>query len=165
MSASRPLAKAAVTAALLAVSIPAQAATDNSSETSDLKAPADAASTQSEVGLAGSVEIVSLFRSDCVPCRHELNILPSIAERHPDLLVTLLVLYDDGLVARQAGALRRPNLRIRTAHGTAEEIMARYGDDKRALPFSAALDGTGSICARHYGPLGLDLSDRWSRQC
>lgn len=165
MSMSRPLMRAAAIAVLLGVSIPARAATDKSSETADFKPPTGIASTQVGAGTARPVEIVSLFRSDCAPCRHELTILPHIAERHPGLLVTLLVLYDDGLLARLADTLRRPNLRIRVAKGTAQEIMARYGNDKQALPFSVALDRTGRVCGRHYGLLGLDLVEEWGTTC
>lgn len=165
MSMSRPLARAAAIAALLGVSAAARAGLDKPSETADLKATAGTASSQGGAGLARSVEIVSLFRSDCAPCRRELTILPSIAERHPDLLVTLLVLYDDGVVARQADSLRRPNLRVRAADGTAQEIMLRYGNDRQALPFSVALDRAGRVCGRHYGLLGLDLAEEWSEAC
>lgn len=165
MSMFRPLARAAAIAALLVVSVPARAAPADSSDTADLTAPADANLAENGAAPAWSVEIVSLFRSDCAPCLHELTILPGIAERHPEFLVTLLVLYDDGRLARQADALRRPNLRIRTADGTAKEIMARYGDDRHALPFSVALDRARRVCGRHYGLLGLNLAEEWSKSC
>lgn len=165
MSPSRPLARVAATAALLAASVSALAAADTPSESAKRSATAGTASMESGNAPARSIEIVSLFRSDCAPCRHELTILPRIAERHPDLLVTLLVLHDDGVVARQADALRRPNLRIRTAKGSAEEIMARYGNDRQALPFSVALDRSGQVCGRHYGLLGLNLADEWGKAC
>lgn len=152
--------RAAVTAALLlAVSGPARSATDTASQTTPPRSPAAGVN-----GPGRAVEIVVLFRSDCAPCRHELDILPHIAARYPDLALTLLVLQDDGMAAR-LGETGAANLRIRKADGAAEAIMARYGDARRGLPFSAALDATGRICARHYGLLGLDMVGRWRAAC
>jgi hypothetical protein len=162
----RTLVRAAAIAALLGVPDPTLAATDTSSEITAWKERADIASTLAESGEQGqAVEIVVLFRSDCAPCRHELDILPGIAAHFPDLLVTLLVLRDDGLLARQGDGLPAANLRIRKAEGQDLEMMARYGDDRRALPFSAALDAKGRICGRHFGLLGLKTVGQWREAC
>jgi len=160
------LMRAAVFTAFVGVSNSAFAASDTSSETKDLNALTGTASTKSgTVQPERAVEIVILFRSDCAPCRHELNILPGIAAHYPKLAMTLLVLRDDGLLARKSEALHLSNLRIRDVEGTERETMARYGDDRRALPFSAALDAEGRICDRHYGLLGLDTVGKWREAC
>lgn len=157
---------AAVIAALLGVSYPALSAADPSSEIAARKALSNMVVASARVGeSARAVEIVVLFRSDCPPCRHELDILPGIAAHYPDLAVTLLVLLDDGLLAKKSEALNVSNLHIRSAEGAERETMARYGDDRRALPFSAALDAKGQVCGRHYGLLGLDMVGQWREAC
>jgi hypothetical protein len=131
-----------------------------------MKSPADMAPTSPHAGRTGhTLEIVILFRSDCAPCRHELDLLPGIAAHYPDVAMTLLVLHDDGLLARKSKALQISTLRIRDIEGTERETMVRYGDDRRGLPFSAAIDAKGRICGRHYGLLGLDTVGQWREAC
>jgi thiol-disulfide isomerase/thioredoxin len=163
---SRALIKAAVIAAVVGVSNSAFAATATSSATKDSKALTSSPSTESGTNQAGrAVEIVILFRSDCAPCRHELDILPGIAAHYPDVTMTLLVLRDDGLLARKGEAFHPSNLRIHNAEGADIQTMARYGNERHALPFSAALDAKGRICGRHYGLLGLDTIGQWREAC
>lgn len=163
---SRRLFGAAATTALLGVFVPLSASADMSIDATAPKASADTTPSSPGAGTPGrAVHIVVLFRSDCPPCRHELDILPNVAARYPDLAVTLVVLQDDGLLARKADALDIDNLDIRTVNGADREIMARYGDDRRGLPFTAAMDADGRICGRHYGLLGYDIVGRWRQAC
>jgi hypothetical protein len=113
----------------------------------------------------GASRIISFWRVDCAPCLHELAILPTIAERHPAIAITLLVLKDDG---RAAAAIERdlhPNLVLETFVGDEAALLARYGDPERALPFSVALAADGAVCARRFGILGTDIADRWAEEC
>lgn len=163
---SRALKRAAAIAALVGVSNSAFSVTGTSSETNELNALTSSPSARSATDQPGrAVAIVILFRSDCAPCRHELDILPGIAAHYPDVAMTLLVLHDDGLSALKSEAFHLSNLRVQNAEGAEIQTMARYGDERRGLPFSAAIDAKGRICGRHYGLLGLDTVGQWREAC
>lgn len=117
-------------------------------------------------GAAGGADrIITFWRADCAPCLVELQTLPKIAAAHPDLQITLLVLQDDG---RGAAALERDpneNLVLEAFDGDPEALFARYGNEKRALPYSVALTAEGTVCASHYGLLGTALVAAWVVSC
>jgi hypothetical protein len=117
------------------------------------------------LGAEGASRIINFWRVDCAPCLHELAILPQIAARHPAIVITLLTLKDDGRAAQVIALDPHPNLQIESFAGDEADLLARYGNPERKLPFSVALDAAGKVCARRVGMLGTDIVDAWAAQC
>ncbi len=46
-----------------------------------------------------------------------------------------------------------------------KEVLAAFGNEKLAMPFSVALHADGSICKRRYGILGTDIVKEWAKTC
>ena len=44
-------------------------------------------------------------------------------------------------------------------------LLRAFNDQHLALPFSMALDGKGTVCARRAGLLGLNIIKDWRKQC
>ncbi len=101
--------------------------------------------------------LVVFWRSDCAPCAQEMRVLPVIAAEHPDMAIAL--------VALDGGAPPPMPANVEVMRGEGLAMMRRFGNDRRALPYSVMLHGDGSVCARHYGVLGTDSVSEWVKSC
>ncbi len=108
---------------------------------------------------APQLQIVSLWRSDCAPCLHELALLPGLARAHPDVRFKIISLK--GHITSDQWP---PNLTTQY-NADDETLFARYGDSRRALPFSVALNAQGGVCAQHEGILAEDTVNEWMNTC
>ena len=114
--------------------------------------------------LRGHKSLLVFWRSDCLPCQHEIRILPYLADTYSQLPITLIALQD----AQQA----RPHLadmpelvQVWVAKDDGAKVLAAFGDKKKALPFSVILDEKGRVCYSHYGLVGTQAIDDGSKKC
>ena len=113
----------------------------------------------------GHAMLVAFWRSDCLPCLKEMKLLPDMAKANPNLPIALISLQDAEHTAAHLSPMP-DNVHVLLAEGDGKQVLTAFGDDKAlALPFSAMLDKNGSVCARHYGILGVETLKVWQKAC
>lgn len=115
--------------------------------------------------------IIAFFRSDCAPCRVELKTLPKIAAQNGEVNVYVVVMQDKAQFAPALNSewegtdLPRNISVIQSQEMDNKKLLAAFGNDKQALPYSVALHKGGAICGQHYGVLGTDIAKEWATTC
>lgn len=114
--------------------------------------------------LKGEQTLVMFWRSDCAPCLEEMKILPDLAKKNASLTIALVSLQNAEATSANLPSLPH-NVQVFIAQGDGKEVLAKFGDEKLALPFSLMLNADGSVCKKHYGIIGTDIVKDWQKQC
>lgn len=108
--------------------------------------------------------IVIFYSSDCAPCHLEMNMLPELmqAMEGGHIAVVSLTSPDKELVEKLNGL----DIQIIDASDQdASALLRAFNDQHLALPFSFAVDGKGTVCAKRVGLLGLNILKDWRKRC
>lgn len=109
-------------------------------------------------------DLVLFWRSDCAPCLLEIGLLPEISKQFPNLKILLVSLQNVELPQKHV-LPNLPNVGQAVAVSDVREVLQEFGNEKLALPYSVALRGDGSICAKNYGILGIRKINNWIKTC
>ena len=102
----------------------------------------------------GKLVVMNFWATWCPPCLHEIPIFITLQERYASRGVQFLgVAIDDGDKVR--AFVDKIGLNYPTLHGQLDaiEVMGAYGNKSGGLPFTVLIDPSGTIVARHPGPL------------
>lgn len=109
--------------------------------------------------------IVVFWRSDCVPCREELQKLPAL-RRQARPLRLMLVAVESAQESRGSGPSAAKLLAADDSWRALDDparTLADFGGRPPRLPLSVLLDGEGVVRARRHGELGPLLVREWRR--
>jgi len=100
----------------------------------------------------GKVKLINFWASWCLPCVEELPLIESYANTNAQKLDVLAVAIDTLPHVQDFLAKHPVDLPIAVGTAMASELMAEWGNDISALPFSALLDAEGKLVKIHMGP-------------
>ena len=101
---------------------------------------------------SGKPKLINFWASWCKPCVEELPLIESYAAEHAAQLDVLAVAIDTLPHVEEFLAKHPLSLPIAVGTPWASELMAEWGNDISALPFSAMLDADGNLLKVHTGP-------------
>lgn len=101
---------------------------------------------------SGKPKLINFWASWCKPCVKELPLIESYAAENAAQLDVLAVAIDTLPHVQEFLAKHPLNLPIAVGTPMASELMAEWGNDISALPFSAMLDADGKLVKVHTGP-------------
>lgn len=109
--------------------------------------------------------VVILWGSWCVPCRAELQRIPSLRKAAPRLPIVTLAM-DPPDVARRTMTQwgMSPNLAFADPRPPAT-VLAGWGGKGALLPLAVAIDRRGAVCGSKRGLLGTDQLRQWASRC
>ena len=109
--------------------------------------------------------LIVFWRSDCAPCRKELELLPALAKHDADLRIALISLQDVAHTKEFLPELPK-NVQVLVAKNDGRELLTAFGNERMlALPYGVMLDGKLQPCGKHYGILSAGIIDQWRNQC
>ena len=113
----------------------------------------------------GKQALAVFWRSDCAPCLKELELLPVLAQRNPDLPFLLITLQDVQSTKTHLPHLPA-NVHILMAKEDGRKVLTAFGNDRiLALPYSVMLDAKAKPCGKQYGILSAETIGQWRKQC
>lgn len=108
--------------------------------------------------------VIMFYSRDCAPCHVEMNMLPELKQAmEGDHIAVVSLTSPDKAFAEKLKGL---DIQLIDASDQDPSALLRaFNDQHLALPFSFAVDGKGTVCARRAGLLGLDIIKDWRKQC
>lgn len=105
---------------------------------------------------SGKPKLINFWASWCKPCVKELPLIESYAAENAAQLDVLAVAIDTLPHVQDFLAKHPLDLPIAVGTPLASELMAEWGNDISALPFSAMLDADGKLVKVHTGPFDAE---------
>lgn len=108
--------------------------------------------------------LVIFYSKDCAPCHVEIDMLPELKKAIGNNHIAVVSLTSpDKILAEEINGM---GIQIIDASDQdTSALLSAFNDQHLALPFSMALDGKGTVCARRTGLLGLNIIKDWRKQC
>ncbi|MGB0865981.1 MAG: TlpA disulfide reductase family protein [Granulosicoccaceae bacterium] len=100
----------------------------------------------------GRPKLINFWASWCKPCVVELPLIEALAQEQRAQLDVLAIAIDTLPHVQEFLAKHPLELPIAVGSPYASDLMAEWGNDKSALPFSVLLDAEGNLLKKHTGP-------------
>jgi thiol-disulfide isomerase/thioredoxin len=109
--------------------------------------------------------VVILWGSWCVPCRAELQRIPSLRRFAQPLPIVILAMDPPDVAGRALAQFGVPATSAFADARPPATVLADWGGKGALLPLAVAIDRRGAICGLKRGLLGTDQLRQWAARC